>query len=308
MAAPEIEVFTFGTPVTNIVITPPEGTWMTEIIAYNLGMDSADLLKLTVGNVTTSTYLTQEHNAVSDDVGLDTFTFFQSHNVTTGGASHAMVYGLDLVAPTVIVIRPLDIGDVNQSVSGCVQTGITAHTTIELFTNAGNKMNSGTIYAVHHKRAHSLIETVDFGAAAAASHSFTGLTQNSLVLCSPNLGLAASSGIELHLSADGGSTWDTGATDYRRGRINHLSAVQGDDERLFLPGFTATTQAFFAVIENMQVACPTTLIEGASVADADTGPFQSAGFRTNVAIHDALRIKTFAADNMNSGKLYLMGA
>ncbi len=310
MAKPSIEVFDFtASPVTNIVITPPAKTWMVEVIAFGVGFSGSDFMLMTFGGITTSTYIRQHHSVASDDVFTSAAIQFASFTGTSGMAAHALIYGLQLEVPTVFLMRPIEVGDTAMSIEGGFQTGVTAHTTIEVKTDGGATMNAGHIYVIYHKRKADLIETVDLGASPATSHEFTGLTvHNSLVMVSTDLGFASGTQTEIHLSKDNGSTWDSGANDYQRGRLNRLSDVQGVAVRLLLPlGGTLTTGAFFAVIENMRVAAPTSLIEGASVATAESAPFHSSAFRTNTDTHNALRFQTVPSISMNAGKIFLYG-
>jgi len=315
MAQPQSEVYDFAVDgaASSISFTPPAKTWMVEIVARDVVTVGSETLEVGVGGLSTSTYPRHYHTVTVDATDVISGAGAGARLGTTGHATRTAIYGLQLAAPTVYLARPMDIGMAGgvMQISAGYQQAATAHSTVEIRTSGATNMTAGKVWAIYHIRKNQVLETVDFGSAAAVSHAFTSLGKsNSMVLVAPSLGLSGADEIELHLSADGGSSWDTGASDYNRGQANRDFGTDGGLVDYFMhTEFSGTAGSFLAVMENFNIAAPSTLIYGASVAAGNAAPRHMSSFRDNIVKHDGLRMITGGGvQTMNAGIAYLYGA
>jgi hypothetical protein len=307
-----VETFDLSaSPQTSVTITPPSGTWMTDIIFQGVGMSASNSIRLTIDGITTATYRKQFFVRGTDGVTNSSDLDIGNLVSATGLAGHVMIFGMGLVAPTPYIVRPISIGDTVPAIAMGWERGVSARSTIEVFSSGGASMNAGGIWALHHIRNHELIDTFNFGSPnQATSHAFTGLNKwNSLVLLGDTL---TSSGgldsLELNLSDDNGSTWDIGASDYAFGRMKDTIEAHGNSGAFMSTANASNTNDFISYIENFRTPVPTTNIISPSAYTANTSPNNWAGYRNNTERHNGIRIKSSGAAEYQTGILYLIGA
>jgi len=309
MAKPEIDTHDFSaTPTASKSFTIPNNTWMIDIVGRGIGISSSSTIDLRLGGISTTTYQRHYQTKSGDDADILNRMSVSEVVGTSGFGFGLRIYAPGLVAPTPFVGEACTIGAAQVQVNAGVQSDATAHTTFSVFSIGGGTLNAGDVWVTYHKRKHDIVETVDFGAAAASSHDFTGINnRSSLVFCSADLGSASSGVPQLSVSTDGVS-FDQGATDYKHNRMNIAVNSSGDAGFLHSVNFTSTSNAFLSVVENSRVSAPTSLIWGASIPNADTGPQHHCAYRNSTDKHTAYRVEHSGAANFNSGTLYLLGA
>lgn len=310
MAKPSIETHDFAaSPTTSKSFTIPSNTWMIDIVGRGLGFASSHSIDARFGSVSTSSYLRSYHTGLADDVDKLTRISVGAASTSAGSGFGLRIYAPELVAPTPWFHEAVNTGTTSVNISAGIQNDVTAFSDFEIFSFSGGTINAGDVWVTYHKRTNEIIESVDFGAAAASSHDFTGVTnRNSLVLVSKGLAGASSSGTpRVSVSTDGVS-FDQGATDYKHNEMNVNNNVGGDSAYLHSVGFDSLTNDFLCIMENGRAAGPTSLIHGISADDADTGPRHQNAYRNSTDKHSGYRVEKSDATDFDAGVLWLLGA
>jgi len=310
MARPEFEVYDFAVDgaTSKVTFTPPEGTWMVELIVRGVTSVGSTTVVASVGDITTASYPRAYHTTTADDTDVPTIMGMGTRLGTSEHAGTCYIYGLQLAAPTVFLAKPMDVPSGSKQVNHGMQSAATAHTTVEVRTNDASNMTVGKCWAIYHKRATAV--NVSLAMTGNNAEEFIALNgANSLIVVSPDLVISAVQEIRLHVSDDEGVSWDTGASDYHRGSQNRATTDAGGAVAyMFASEYASTTQGFFAVMENLQVASRSCLVLGGTISAPATNPRHSGGFRQNNLLHDGVRLIGNAGALLNSGTVYVYGA
>lgn len=311
MAQPQVQIIDCTSdPQTSYSRTIPDDAWLTQIVMDGVGLSGADVPLMNLDSVITG-YRRAFHVAnvgSADDVTTETRVLISSLSGTVH-SSHTTLIGALLVAPTYYHACYIDVGDTSVQRDTGMQLAATAHSFIKIGTLGGVvTFNSGFIYLVHYIRAHEIIESVDFSAVTENSHDFAVGNHSSLCLLAPGLLFGVADEPQTRVSTDG-ITFDSGATDYETGFLNSSAQAALNDDNFYKTSRSATTQDFAIHMEGFNltgaVSC---VVNGASLADANTGPFQTTSIRTAAQKNTHLRLFSLGANNFTGGTAFLIGA
>jgi hypothetical protein len=303
----EVHDFAIEGDSATVVFTPPSDTWMIEVLAVDVTTASSGKLGVRVGGLSTTTYPRTYHQQSADNVDTLDRMHFQSVDLTAARNAKMRIWGLQLVGPTCYIGEGM-LGSASNNCSRGIQTGITAHTTFEIFVTAGGDMTGGVIYVMYHVRPNSVLYSQ---ALSLANHDFTVLDgAQSLIICSPNAVIPSGRVIEFQVSTDGGTSWNNSAGNYDRAKNNWAGGnpICGTIDHLWDAEAAGGTQPFLVSIEGLLSVSKTTAVGGGTLKQADADPYHTAGFRKASSAVDAIRMSLDGVALFTSGTAYVYGA
>ena len=283
--------------------TIPAGTWLTEVIGYNLVTSTSVQSYVRLDAVSTSTYRRMYHSA-----GGDATSWLNHFKVDLDGTSsnhdpYCKLYGAGLEAPTVFSMLDMRARQIQYG----FLVEATAHTSVRFFNSGASNFTSGQVYVVHHIRPSAVLDSHDCGAASISGLEVTDISANSICVVWPYGDFSNNDEVEITPSEDNGSTWETG-TEYTAAWQNRSSDPTVVDTTELAQTFYDNAQAMFCTtIEGMPLADALTVAETGNCESSS--PKHNASFRTVAAAENALQIKSRDnSRNLVNGVLYVMGA
>lgn len=195
---------------------------------------------------------------------------------------------------------------------GGMWTTVTQSTSVEYdqilvkHNKAGN-FTAGVCYLVTYK-AVAEVETVDFGAGAAASHDFTDLDTYPIVsFVAPTLTLASAGEVLCRVSTDG-AAFDDGAANYRVQVMSHNMDEAIDRSYMQISPGSYSTQGFTSILAGFGQDHKLTMMDAFIIKrNGGTSAKQAGGGRVTAQVNTALRIYNSAAANFTAGEIYRIG-
>jgi len=214
-------------PGTQWVIDIPAGHTVAGLTAVNVGLSASGFLRLRLSSGGTALVIDHrqqigyDFTSSVDEVSPQGVAFSYPSSAT-GHYATAEMWNLNTAAPVVTFNEHFISLFQHRS---AIWKHVGAVNQIIIDSNSGQTINTGIIYVQTYKRT-AVVTSRDFTASPTATWDITGLKEKKdagIVFCYFDIETSAGVGIFSRVSTDGGSTYDSGATDYEWAHVHDAS-------------------------------------------------------------------------------------
>lgn len=231
-----------------------------------------------------------------------------SNSVSTDMYGSANIWNLRTAAPMVVISNPASeqkVPDTQDLVFNVVKSAVAVDQFI-IENEQGTSIDAGVMSIQFYNRT-TTVWSHDFAVTSQTEMEVTGITKQNgsvLIVAAYDLVLPTNSIIS-RVSADGGSTWDSGASDYITHWLNNASAGVAATTSSELSGPNSTDQGVCCEVWGLPMESRTLFVSG-SMSNAGTGRYARFNRRDTRQVEDGLQVGV-SAGAFTAGTMYVTG-